>query len=201
MNFKSLRTKLILYFLLITFISLAFVGFMMKGFIEELKLIYEAGDSIVSSFTNRFITVSVFSIIISIILGLILSSRFTKPIINLSNLIEEISDGDFTKQIKIEDRTEFGVIASGFNKITNHFKNILIQVLSSIKNLSDSAQKLAAGAEETKTSAEQIAEAVNQIASGSNEQVNKTNIISDIVKTFVSNNVVSVNAENSRIYC
>lgn len=174
---------------------------MMKGLIEEVKFIDQVEDSVVSSLTNRFIMVSVFNILISIVLGLILSNRFTKPISSLSNLMEEISNGDFTKQIVLEDRTELGLLAGGFNKMANNFKNILVQVLSSIKKLSDSAQELATGAEETKYSAEQIAEAVNQIASGSNEQVNRTSIISDIVKKlFISNNVVSVNAEKTAGY-
>lgn len=154
--------------------------------------------SAVSAVTKRIVTTSLVVVFIAIILGFILSSGFITPIKKLVKSFEEISRGDLTKQIQIKDNTELGLLAKGFNQMVNNLRNIVSEVSVTADKLLASAQELASGAEESNASSEQVAEAVQQIASGANDQVKRVAEISNIVKKlFDSNHIVAVNADKT----
>ncbi len=143
-----------------------------------LNLIIETEyDEIFSETSNYIITLSIFSIIflvLTIIIIVFLSTRITKPIIETTNMLKDISEGegDLTKRLKIFSKDEIGEMAIYFNKFIENLNDIIIQVKSSMEQLNiginqmaDASQSLSEGASKQAASMEEITASINELSS------------------------------------
>lgn len=111
-----------------------------------------------------------------------------KPISHLLKLTEQVAQNDLTGEVDIKDNTEIGALATSFNTMTSHLKNLVQEVIVASENLSASAEELASGAEQTNMSTQQVASAIEEIAHGANEQVKRLEEISEVVTDLVASN-------------
>lgn len=70
-------------------------------------------------------TVAVFMIAVAILVIAWLAHRLTKPIVSITELVQNASDGDFTVQADEGGRNEIGVLSKCFNKMTGKISVIL----------------------------------------------------------------------------
>lgn len=72
--------------------------------------------------------------IVVVIVTIIFSGKFTKPIIEITNKTSEIENLNFTTSLNIDSKDEIGVLANGVNSLSNTIKNTLDDLKK--KNLS-----------------------------------------------------------------
>ena len=133
--------------------------------------------------SSNLVTFSTFSvlilgIIISLIIGLIISNGISRPMTNFSKTVRTLASGDLTTEISQEYQTrtdEIGELASSVEQLTIYLKDTIKEISVVVKTLNSSAQEMASSSEEVNASSEEISEISQQITSSSINQSNMTN--------------------------
>jgi len=146
-------------------------------------------DKTVLAPVNEMIKTAIFigiaMLVIAIAVAAIMASSISKPIIEVTNTIKDISEGegDLTQNIKVHSKDEVGDLARYFNKLMevlrkpiSETKDVLEQLAASSKDLSAVSNDLSASSEETASTAnsvastaEQMSANINSMASGAEE--------------------------------
>jgi len=107
----------------------------------------------------------------------LLARRLTKPIIAITDLIKNASDGDFTIQATEDSQNEIGTLSKSFNKMTKKISSILTNITALTGEVVQSSGHLRHIEEE----ADAISRAVREISDGTEEQNSKVNQV--VVRT------------------
>jgi len=106
---------------------------------------------------------------VSFIIILILSTKFSKPLIYLSRSLREISKGDFTLSIEIRQKDEIGILAEEMNKMIANLSDIIRKniytswsLLEATSDQRSSLEEIFSLLEETSSMTLQNAENANQ---------------------------------------
>lgn len=79
-------------------------------------------DPLEEAFLQRFGQLLVYSalgaVAVSLLLGIILSGTFSRPIRDLTTATRAIADGDLSQQVPVRSRDELGQLADSFNRMT-----------------------------------------------------------------------------------
>lgn len=110
------------------------------------------------------------SLLISIVLGLYISRRITKPIISLKNATNMLSKGDLNTKINVKSKNEIGQLAADFNQMSLNISNLIVNIKQSINLFMNQSSKLKERAYQSSKSAEAVAIAMNQISDGTFQQ-------------------------------
>ena len=94
-----------------------------------------------------------------------------KPLIELAESAEKISQGDLTQHIEARSHDEIGKLANSFNDMSAKLKQVLQAVQHSIENVASSSEELTASAGQTTQATEHITSSIEQF-SNSNEHQN-----------------------------
>ncbi|TFE01451.1 methyl-accepting chemotaxis protein [Jeotgalibacillus salarius] len=113
--------------------------------------------------------IGVVTLIIAGVIMSIVASRFSKPIVKLSESVREVANGDLSTRANVKSNDEIGELATQFNMMVDHMNEILTTVKTSVEEVRGSAEGLSAVAEETNASSEQVASAVSDIADGASQ--------------------------------
>ncbi|RLD63712.1 MAG: hypothetical protein DRJ01_03070 [Bacteroidetes bacterium] len=92
-------------------------------------------------YRNFLILISFSSILIILIFIIISVNSITKPIIKLTKLTKEISQGNFNQKIEISTKDEIGILSKSFNLMTDNLTKDTIKRELVEKNLRESEQK------------------------------------------------------------
>ncbi|MCH8928714.1 MAG: methyl-accepting chemotaxis protein [Candidatus Marinimicrobia bacterium] len=104
----------------------------------------------------------IFGIIVVGIATLIflLNVVFTKPINSMIEGMERLADNDFSTDVNLDTKDEFGIMAAAFNKATNSIRELLFQVRANVGQVASAATEIASAAEQSSAGAgEQEAQA------------------------------------------
>lgn len=146
----------------------------------ELK---EAQEAIVLQKTNEInrnvtltemamIIMSICGIVGGLVLAKIISRKISKPIVDVSNAMKEVSEGNLgVEPIVVKNRDEVGDMVQSFNTMVRDFREVVGKVQDSAQTVSASSQQLAASAEESTAASEQVASLTQRSAEGSQEQL------------------------------
>ncbi|NLP33948.1 MAG: methyl-accepting chemotaxis protein [Clostridiales bacterium] len=112
--------------------------------------------------------------ILIVIIAIIASALFTRPIYNnmkaLVDGFNKVDTGDLTAKVTIKSKDEFSMLADQFNEMVENMSRIIKNVGISSTNVLDSAIELANMAEETNASTIEVSRAVEEVAHGAAEQ-------------------------------
>ena len=92
-----------------------------------------------------------------------LSARISKPLAEVTEAAKKISEGDLDHDILIKSNDETGVLASGFNKITDNLSAHLYSTGSIIHTLKNNAEKLKADMDGTTDNLKRISDSVTAL--------------------------------------
>lgn len=177
---------------------------------------------------NTLIIVVIIAILFAIVLGLVISNIITKPLAELTDLANKISEGDLTKRLTNDSHDEIGELTRNVNTMADQLTTLIsqikkssLQLASASDEISASSEQVARGAEAQSTASEEtsttiveiasqienvakssqsLAANVNEIASTIDEMSATTNMVSDKVKAVdgFSKNTVSKTQESSK---
>jgi two-component system phosphate regulon sensor histidine kinase PhoR len=122
MKIKSFKLKIIFSYILVAMLSFGFIVFLLRGIEIPFKIVLHG---------------LIFSLIIAIVLGLILSARILKPINRMIQVSRKFSEGDFSRRILAPSRDEIGELAGTLNQMAQGLED-------KVKEIQAQNQKLAA---------------------------------------------------------
>ena len=118
-------------------------------------------------------TITLIAIVIASVIVFFIARFFTKPIIQLTNKVQMMAQGDLTVQGEAKSNDEIGQLTNHFNQMVQQMREILSHVIGASEKVSTSAESLSAVSEETKAASEEIAHAITDVAQGSTESATK----------------------------
>ncbi|MCY7563247.1 methyl-accepting chemotaxis protein [Bacillus safensis] len=93
-----------------------------------------------------------------------------KPLIELSESAEKISQGDLTQHIEVRTHDEIGKLAQSFNDMSAKLKQVIQAVQNSIENVAASSEELTASAGQTAQATEHITSSIEQFSNSTEHQ-------------------------------
>lgn len=137
-------------------------------------------------------------VIIGIILALILGRTFSKPVVDLSKIINRFSNYDLSldKDEKVlnyrKRKDEIGNITDSLIIMKDNLIKLIENISNSSQNLASSAEELTAITQQSSVASEEVAKVIEEIAVGANEQADDTRngvlSIEDLGKEIEHNN-------------
>lgn len=110
--------------------------------------------------------VALFIIAAAILVTALLARRLTNPIVSITELIRNASDGDFTVQAEESSKNEIGVLSKSFNKMTGKISVILRKNAVIAREVVESAEHL----KQIEHDMDKTSQAVQEILGGSETQ-------------------------------
>jgi methyl-accepting chemotaxis protein len=105
---------------------------------------------------------------VSIVIAVRISRKVTKPLTKIKDLAERLAKYDFSEDVNIISKNEFGQTAKALNAAQNNVKNL-------IKNISGQTMELTASTEELSAVTQEVTGRVLSINSSTKEIVNNMN--------------------------
>ncbi|HBV85083.1 MAG TPA: methyl-accepting chemotaxis protein [Desulfosporosinus sp.] len=147
-----------------------------------------------------------FSIVVALIaifaIGLVIfivSGSITKSIVQTSEVLKDISqgDGDLTKRLNIVSQDEVGKLSQHFNRFIGDIHSIVAEVNDTASTLGATSEELSAAAQQATAASDQVAGTLGQLASGATEQAISVGDTGEMIKQMSANaQQVAINAEN-----
>lgn len=123
---------------------------------------------------NLLITLGA-SIIIGVIVVTLFSGVMARPVIAITERSKSVANGDLTVEpLPFKSKDEIGELAENFNRMVDSLKGLIKQVGDSAEKVAASSEELTAGSELTKKATEQISTSIQEVAIGSEKQVLST---------------------------
>ncbi|MCX7903861.1 MAG: methyl-accepting chemotaxis protein [Caloramator sp.] len=126
-------------------------------------------------FNSNLIQTIIFLAIIAVItalLGLVLASRISKPLVKLMHLMKRAENGDMALDVEITSSDEVGKIQESFKNMIEAQREMLKKIKASVEEVLGQSENLSATSEEMASSSQEVAKTMQQIAEGSSSQAN-----------------------------
>ncbi|MBS4206018.1 methyl-accepting chemotaxis protein [Lederbergia citrea] len=156
----------------------------------------------VKMYRNLTIGMTVFSIMVSSILGYLTIRKVIKPIDLLKKSMEKVAGGDLQTKIHLRSSSkEIEALSEGFNQMVDSLNTLIGHLETSTKYITDTSEKLNMAFHDSMLASEHIASAVGESAIGMDNQVQTTMKGTDTISSIsdsvdkVANSIKSV--ENS----
>ena len=104
------------------------------------------------------------------IIAFLATRQLSKPIMTMTNVAARMAAGDFEQTIEISKADEIGILGRAFNQMMGNLRYLLEQTENTSRQLSASAEELAAMMAQMNVGAEQVAVTVAQMAQGAAAQ-------------------------------
>jgi len=118
------------------------------------------------------------AIVVSVLIGIKISKGISNGLTIVSNQLQEIAEGDLTKQIDISQKDEIGDLINTMNKMSANLKEKINEISTGSKTLSASSEELSAVSTQLAANAEEMTAQSNTVASATEQATANTNNIS-----------------------
>lgn len=133
---------------------------------DRAQKISDDSDAIYHETMRNMIIIMSLLIILSILIGIIISGYITRRLKGVTNFAQHLGEGDFTHQIEIKNNDEIGQMAVALNVAEDKVKGLITHVIDEVQDLSASGEELSATSEELLATMETIKSNTEKIASG-----------------------------------
>ncbi|MGB9679805.1 MAG: methyl-accepting chemotaxis protein [Minisyncoccia bacterium] len=190
--FKTIKSRFLVYGILLSFFNSVFLilinHYFLNSPIFELKLIEISGLSFLSTVILAFI----FNV-------MILKKSFFNIIKYISNVIEEISKGDFTKRIELKAHNEFDILLLPLNNFINNFKKLVIESQQTSEQTVVASKKLENEIHNFMSVFKDISIALEEIAKGSEDQaIAAQQTAQETKEVFILNDEIKNKFDNAK---
>ncbi len=172
---------------------------------QEKKLSEELNSQII-----KLVIITLFICLAVAGITVFVSSRLTKPLLNMNSILKDISEGqgDLTKRIRISSKDEIGEIAQSFDRFMDNLHSMISEIMANSKKLTSSSDEFSnifksidQSTQETSAMASNAAESavimsqnMNSVAAASEQATTNMTIVStsteemsSIIKEIASN--------------
>ena len=144
------------------------LGFTIYSIIEK--------DEAFSALNQILITSTILLVVVFIIVffvSFIASNIFTKPIIEMTNQLKEISDGggDLTKEITVNTKDEMGDLAKHFNEFSGTIRTLVSQMSETAEDMNSQSESATNVSKNMSDISERQTQAAEMVATAFNEML------------------------------
>lgn len=142
----------------------------LKGNSDSWSIITLQKESAAMAMVNHMILISILvalaAIAIAILVIALLARKLTRPIVSITSLIRDASDGDFTVQADESSQNELGSLSRSFNKMTGKISGILTKMTTFTGAVIQSSGRM----KDIETNIDSISKAAKEISQGTEDQ-------------------------------
>ena len=131
---------------------------------------YDDALSSVSKAQIKMISIAAFILVVTIIIGVILSKSMIKPLLVLKEASKQLAQGNLVYDFKVNTGDEIGELSDSFIEMRESLKILVKQISSASEEVTTSSKDVLDASKQAEIVASQIAEATTQLALGSDEQ-------------------------------
>lgn len=128
----------------------------------------------VQNAASPIFNVTIFVIVISLIVGVVLVSLIIRSIVNPIRDLKEkaimISNGDLTETIEVRTTDEIGQLGQAFVTMQENLKILLHNLEQNAEQVAASAEELSASSQETSAATEQVSTSIQQVSTSAEKQ-------------------------------
>ena len=130
-----------------------------------------AAMSMVNSLLVITIIISLVVIAVAIFIVIYLARKLTTPVVSMTELMKEASDGDFSIKADESSQNEVGQLAQSFNVMSGKISGVLVRIMDFTKELIQCSGKL----QDIESNIVTISSALNEISGGTERQTADVN--------------------------
>jgi methyl-accepting chemotaxis protein len=163
-----------------------------KGSIESVN--EEARQAMAKARTSMSVGVAA-GVLLALLLGFVSARNITRPIKQVVELAQRMSDGDFTHNLKTDQKDEIGQLFNALNRLVTKMERMLRRVVNGVDTLHSSSaemtrisERMAQGADLTAgksntvaTAAEEMSVSMNSVSAASEEATTNVSMVADAV--------------------
>jgi|GEM_PF-6107134 Signal transduction histidine kinase involved in nitrogen fixation and metabolism regulation len=109
---------------------------------NQIKADYDSANAVIREYSDQTATITVILVVATVALAgaiaVVVARRITKPISQLSNVADRVSQGDFSQAINVKTGDEIESLAESFERMVNAFK---MTVAMSQENAEENTQQ------------------------------------------------------------
>ncbi|MDR3630685.1 MAG: methyl-accepting chemotaxis protein [Desulfocapsaceae bacterium] len=140
------------------------------------------------------------ALVVSIISGITIIRSITSPISKTVTLAEAMARGDFTSELKIDQKDEIGTMATALNKMISQLREMITEIIGGVNTLSSSSSELAAVSKQLTGSAQSSTDKSNMVAAAAEEMSSNFQSVSAAMEQSTSNvNMVASATEEMNV--
>lgn len=140
-------------------------GAMVCALIPESKILEQ-----VSGIKQLAVILVVLACVIAIIIGFMVASGIQRVIRYIIFELDKVSKGNLTVKMKVKNRDEFRVLASGINRTIDNMRGLIEQVRTHSSSVMASADRVTGSSEVISGATQGISESMNEIQTGITQQ-------------------------------
>lgn len=126
-------------------------------------------------------------IVVSILVGMIISFSISNPLKLIMNLMGRIEQGDLTVSSSIIGRNEIGKLSYSFNKMVGNIRNLITQTQNVTDQVESDTDIIRASSEQSAAATNQVANAISELAEGSLEQAKQADHTNTLMEKLANN--------------
>ena len=138
--------------------------------VNDAKAISENNTLLADSATVTMLLIIAGALIISIVLGSVISNLISKPLKKGVDFATAVAGGDLTQRLDINQNDEVGLLVRALNEMVDKLKEVVESVKAASDNVASGSQQLSSSSEEMSQGATEQAAAAEE-ASSSMEQM------------------------------
>lgn len=154
-------------------------------------------DNVVTKILKNFLVILFVIILISFAVITIFSNRIKKRLLNITSVLKDAGQGDFTKTLVDNTNDELSDVSTSFNQMASSMKELINEVTNSSSLVETASNELLWNAKETSASTQNVTDSVQMIVENMAKQQemveDSANAINEITMGI---NQVSENALN-----
>ncbi|MGH1460407.1 MAG: methyl-accepting chemotaxis protein [Neptuniibacter sp.] len=153
-------------------------GFYIDDIEEQVAMAEAKLEEDISSFMGFFLLLGAGFLIVFGFIALLFANSIANPLANVVAALKDIGegDGDLSKRLNTDVKGEVGELAHGFNAFASKIQNLIIEVKTSIKDLSTATNRMGGvvdttrqEVDEQRKETEQVAAAIHEMAAAVQE--------------------------------
>ena len=113
---------------------------------------------------EKIIMVTIVTLLALIGLMWVITGKFTKPIVEMTEVTSRLSQRDLTQIIKSNDKSEIGVLMNSLGEMNRSLQELMGQMAGSSENLASVSGKLLETAEQTGEASQQVSHSAEEVA-------------------------------------
>lgn len=152
--------------------------------------VIQSGNS-AKIFIGAFVIIGV---ILSVLLGLIISGKFTKPVLKAVRLAEKMAEGDLKQVIDVKQNDEIGQLAQSLNAMSQGMREMFEDIVESADALGSSSTELSAVSEKMLQNVGKSTEQSGRVTAAGDDMTNTMNRVTATTENTEANIQMIVSA-------
>lgn len=131
---------------------------------------------------TMMIGITLFAVALAIAVGWFIAKMISKRLDNAVNVLQQIADGNFTRDVPVMGTDEIGKMGVAINAVNKNLRALIGQVADVVEQVAASSEQIITTSEQSAEAGNQIAGSITEVAQGAQNQLTSVAETSQIVE-------------------